>query len=571
MIRETVAQSGAHRAGPARALRLSVLAVLALVAAYLVSPILMPVHVEGFTGFVASLALHLRQDSLSSFDPIAPLNVEFFGMTKLGWILAVSALTAVGLSTSAAMTILTWLAALVFAVGTAFLVRRWTATPVWAILAALVLLQGVSETAFFFNDNLIASALAVAGLCALYGKRRIPGAVLCGLLFGAAVLTRTDTALMGAPVPLILFEREGVSKRFLAALAVAGLAGGAVLLGTFAWFDATILDLFEVAAAAVQAWDRPPSFGGAIALLFFLGIPGAFLVLAGIVTLVRNRNGLLAARLLLVPALYLAVLWDKLWEVRQLLPLSPFLAGVAALALSGIFSSARSRRSAVVQGAFAGIALGVLFGPPLFDMRADGPRVLIGRIENIQHWRSWQSDTARDFDLLESLADRSAAGTHVLIVDFWNEDRYAHLVLQEAGFRARQASTAECRPIAEEFVKGSVRILLVRLQAAYVPYWRAISGERLRRWGIPCIDSVRANDLAFVASRTRLEELDLPRPGIPIAGRGKLRAALIERSDLPALIESYEDDRIAWFDPEVRIGTPDEAAAATRRRTRFGG
>jgi len=148
---------------PARLRTWGLYALLAIVGVYLLSPIVNPTHPEGFTASVASLALHLRQDSLANFDLSQPLNVDFFGLTKLGWMLLIAGVTAATrLDSWWAMALLNWLAFVPFTAGTMFLVRRWTQAPLWATVAMLLLLPGVSESFFFFNDNVIASAFAIS-------------------------------------------------------------------------------------------------------------------------------------------------------------------------------------------------------------------------------------------------------------------------------------------------------------------------------------------------------------------------------------------------------------------------
>ena len=364
-----------------RAFAIAATVLAAALSVYLLLPILTPVHVEGFTGSIASLAQHLRQDSLDNFDRHQPIYTEFFGLSKLGWILLTAAVSSLfHISTTAAMVLIVWIAAPAFAAGTAFLVQRWTGAPLLLIAFILILFPAVSESAFFFNDNLPASALAVGGMCALYMRRQLAGAALCGALFGAAVLTRTDTALVGAVVPIIILERPGsVRSRFLA-LAMAGAAGATVFLGTLALFHSTPFDILNVAGAMIKAWNRPTITERVILLtIYFLGPAGYVLTLGGFIPLMRRRDLWCAARLLLTPAAYFLVLWAQLWEIRQLLPLTPFLASLAALALRELIAQPRTRAATVMQGGLIALLLLSLFGPITRPVFKDGPRVLFGR------------------------------------------------------------------------------------------------------------------------------------------------------------------------------------------------
>ena len=76
----------------------------AILTSWLLFPLLTPVHVEGFTASVASLALHLDRDLITNFDVLQPLNTEYFGLSKLGWVLGTAGLIKLGLGSEWAMT-----------------------------------------------------------------------------------------------------------------------------------------------------------------------------------------------------------------------------------------------------------------------------------------------------------------------------------------------------------------------------------------------------------------------------------------------------------------------------------
>lgn len=577
MIHEKVETPAGTPLAMSRAVRISAWAMFGLLAAYLLWPMLTPVHVEGFTASVASLGIHLREDSLANFDRTQPLNVEFFGLSKLGWMLMISALTGLGLSAAQAMTLLTWVSAAAFAAGSAVLVRRWVKAPLWAIAATLVLFPGVSETAFFYNDNIIASALAVWALCSLYLEKRILGAALCGALFAAATLTRNDTILIGAAVPLILIGRDRAFRPIAISLGVAGAAGAVVLFGTLALFHSTVFDILTAAHAAITAWKGRFTANPALQLFFFLGIPGSILVLGAVLSLIARRDWTKVALLLLVPAIFITILAAQIWEVRQLLPLTPFFVALAASLLADMVNAERTLKQAVQLALVAGITIVTLFGPITGLVSADGPRVVGGRIANIAQWRGWQHNVDRDFELLNAVADVPAGDTRVLLSDFWNDDRYLHLVVQEAGYRL-VPSTAQCEPVADQFENGSSRIVIVRLHQVYVPYWRQLSAERLRKWGIPCIDSVKPHDLALVGPKSRIDSLEgrtnykmaVPDQSALFDGTGSMKAAFLGREDLPGLVRAYAKIGEVTADPAFPVPSIEEAAQTARKRTSFG-
>ena len=554
-------------------------ALLALIlTGYLLLPILTPVHVEGFTAAVASLAMHLQQGSLPDFDRAQPLNGEFYGLTKLGWVILTAAIGRLfDIGPTAAMALLSWTAAPAFAAGSAFLIRRWTGVP-WLLIAALLMLfPGVSESAFFFNDNLVAAALAVGSLCALYIERRAIGAVLCGILFAAAVLTRADTVLIGLAIPLIVLERTGPMRPKLIALSIAGACAAVVLFGTLALFNATPLDILKVGSATVEAWARPTTSAYvAMIILYFLGPAGAVLTLCGAIAVAQRRQPWAAARLVLTPAIFLAILWSKMWEIRQLLPLTPFLASLAALAVTDLWSRPRTRGSMILPGLLLGLAAFSILGPATASVVKDGPRVLGGRVANIRLWQQWQRDSRADVALLETLADIPPGRSRAIIVDHWNEDRFGHLALQEAGYHVVHEPGGACAVLTEHFSDGSRNIYLVRLHQAHAGFWQQVAGERLRRWGLPCIAEVRPDDVILVARSTRLARLidrDFADPRIDKVMAAdpnhywSLRAITLDTAKIAQIVDGYRLDREEARGSGEATATAADGMLVTRRRT----
>lgn len=565
----------AHHPSAQRLPRILVMsgALLALaLTVYLLLPLLTPVHVEGFTGSIASLAQHLRQDSLANFDRHQPIYTEFFGLSKLGWVLLTAAASSLfHVDTTAAMALIVWIAAPAFAGGTAFLVRRWTGAPLLLIAFILILFPAVSESAFFFNDNLPASALAVGGLCALYMRRELAGAALCGALFGAAVLTRTDTALVGAVVPIVILERPGSARSKFPALAVTAAAGATVFLGTLALFHATPFDILDVAGAMIKAWNRPTVTEHVILLtIYFLGPAGYVLTLGGFVPLIRRRDLWCAARLLVTPVAYYFILWAQLWEIRQLLPLTPFLASLAALALRDLIALPRTRAATAMQAALLGLVLLGLFGPITAPVFKDGPRVLFGRVANIRSWRQWQANVGDDLRLIKALADVPAGGTRMVLADGWTEDRYAHLAFQQAGYRIAPMPAGACARLAERFTAPHRQIYLARSND---------TGEPVQRWAAPCIAQVQPDEVLFVAPAPRLAVL-LGHPSAAdkanaLMARNQtshwpLRAVRIDAAQLERIVQGYDEDMREFRARGMRVVPLTELLRASRKRTHFG-
>jgi hypothetical protein len=545
-----------------RALKIPGAIVAAVLTAWLLWPLLTPVHVEGFTASVASLAMHLDRDLITNFDRLQPLNTEYFGLSKLGWVLGIAALMKAGLATKAAMTILNWAGLAALCAASVFLVRKWTQAPVLLIAAGLVLLPGVSESAFFFNDNILSSALAAMALAALYLPRLELGAALCGLLFGLAVLTRTDTILIGVAVPLILWERLRRFRPAALALAVSGVVGAVTLLGTLALFHVSIVDLFRVTQAAVAGWNRnTPAVRPILMLTYFLGLSGTVLVCCGLAAVVGRKDWLATARLLAAPLVLAILIGSKLWEARQFLPLTPFILALAVEGFRQIWDRS-GLAGAAARGTFAALLCLSLVGPAGAGSFDEGPHALTGRLADIKNWRRWQRDVDTEFQMLSAIPNRSSRGRPVAVIaDQWSEDRYMHLALQQAGYSIAPSANRQCAFIAERFVKGPRNVYLIRLHQSYVRYWRQLSLERLHRFGLPCIAATGADAVLLV-------------PQDRVGGFGDdsyvpLRILAMDPATFARLDDAYRADAAA----DRRLGTPTgsvaDGVATTRRITDF--
>lgn len=492
-----------------------------ILALWLCLPLLTPVHVEGFSASLAALAIHLKTGSIGSFDLLQPLNTQYFGLTKLGSVIFLSGLLSVlPTGSDLALKLMMWsgLAALLLA--SVLLVRRWSGAPWRYVLPPLLLFPGILESSFFYNDNVPSAGAAAVALCLLYG-RSFWSAAAAGALFGVAVLTRTDTILVCAAAPIILYERFGLSRAALTHLAIVAAAGGTVLIGTLALFHASLFDVLRIGVIAVEVWDRPSSGAqGLFILVFFVGVAGLVAAACGAARLARRHQRIALLRLGIVPLLVLLVMPGKMWEIRQLLLLTPFLCALAAIGLQAIFEGKETKARRLLRPAIMAMIVVGLVGPPAAVTSADGPRVLSGRIWMIPAWRGWQAGTRKDFALLDALiALAASAQRSAIIPDDWNEDRYLHLLLLDRGYHVAGPSALPpaCRLVAEHFVRGTSEVILVRNHQSFVSYSKQLSAERFARLSQPCLGSL-AVPAYVVMSSSRAEQLLPGQAGLRFVG-----------------------------------------------------
>ncbi|HEY0044828.1 MAG TPA: hypothetical protein VGB62_09785 [Allosphingosinicella sp.] len=570
-------------AGPG--VRIALLCLFAALWAWLSLPLWSPVHVEGFSASLSALGLHMAEGRIGHFDALQPFNKEYFGLTKFGAVAAVASLVGSGLDPDMAMRVVGWCSLALLLIASGLLARRWAGASWWLVFPGLLLMPGIVESAFFYSDNVLAAALGTCGLLLLHARRIRIGLPAAGLLLGLSVLTRTDAVLAALAAPVILWIRFGWSRAGIAAVALTGVPALIAILVPLALFGVSILDVLAAGSAAVSLWNRSNGLAGqAVIGLYFLGLPGLALTAAGAFALVSERRFALAALLCGIPLLFAAILYGAIWEVRQLLGLTPFFAALAAAGLKLLLAPGRGRAA---LAALAAAATALALAGPVYGLRKqDGPRTVTGRLYVIPLWLGWQDSTRRDFAVLGAAAASAAPGTtRLLFTDGWNEDRYLHLTLLKQGYRISTDPLPQpCRAIAEPFVRGGTRLLHIRLHQSFVPYWRDIAGARLVRWGLPCAAQAGAVQPLLIATQARAEQLlgpqrmgrrlgasaDDPRAG-SVLGKlsyGPIVAVPLEGDWQAALREGYGRDSAAAA-AAGRLGSPEAGAKATRRRVGF--
>jgi len=477
---------------------------LCLLAAWLWFPAFTPVHVEGFSAAIQSIGIHLAQGDLPNFDRAYPFDTEFYTLSRLGMNVLTGWLTRVFGSGAIALYVLSVSAFLLLVTTCFVLARQWTGAGGLPVLAMLVLFPGLSENAFFYSDNVLSAALAFSGL-ALVGARATPAvALFAGLCFGFAILTRTDAALLAPALLLVLYRRCKTVPSFLFCTLCGGLATTATVLGVCWTFHVTPFDILRIANASVDLWERPwplPLF--LLNATFFLGLPIAVLAARGIAAVGLRKDVWTVLLLLGVPFLYLLVYQGKLWQSRQLLPLAPF---VIALSLAGWAPLRGLVTRSVWTGAILAIYLLAIVSIPPFAVRdvfvfSDGPRAILGRLWTPMYWADWQSRVRANFTEIEKLAEGNS-GTELVITNDWDADRYAHLILQEAGFVVSGAgATPQCGPVTERFRRGNREVLHVRLHLPVLSrYALAAMPPLFDTYARPCIDAHPGATLRYVSA-----------------------------------------------------------------------
>ena len=186
-----------------------------LIGAWMLYPILTPAHVEGFSASIVSLALHLNDGHLADYDRLHPANLEYFTLSRLGTVTFVSVLTGpLRLPGEWAIRLMTWLGFVALATSSFVLVRRWTNASSKAAVVALLLIPGLAESSFFYNDTIFAAALGTSAVAVIATWPGLAAAAVSGVLLGAAIVARLDAVLLAPAVVLIGWERHGLGRAF---------------------------------------------------------------------------------------------------------------------------------------------------------------------------------------------------------------------------------------------------------------------------------------------------------------------------------------------------------------------
>lgn len=517
---------------------------LTIAAIWLLSPLTAIQHVEGFSATIDSLALHLVQDgSLRPYDRVFPFNLEFFATSRAGAIAALSGLHAVAPGAGdGAFKLLVVVGLLLLAVGSMQVIRVWTGTGWLAAGAALVLMPGVFESSFIYNDNVLSSGLAATSLALLLSPRgrlaAVPGwSLLAGAMMGAAVFVRADAILMVPTALFGLWLQERFRAAFwsravgfsLAAALVVGLAP--VPLGF------SFLDTLAAARRVVALWERPPWPGlHATILLLFVGIPTVLLAGLGTVQLLRTRALACLAFLAFPILLFNGVYYGKVWEVRVMVPLTPFIGGLAAVGIDWI---ARRAARPVRLGVILLVAALWLVPPETEATMREGPRVYLGRLWTPLVWGAWHRSVARDFETVRNLA--ATPRDAVIVTTYWNSDRYLHRELQRDRFRLDMSldAKATCGGTTETFRRGDQVIRHLRLHTPILSHWQWYMLPTQERFEATCgadVAGLPVFVLAESGTASNVSPVGVPRsPFAAHAVSWPWRPLTFTSMDLPAL------------------------------------
>ncbi|MGI9089850.1 MAG: hypothetical protein ACR2GG_01965 [Gemmatimonadaceae bacterium] len=488
--------------------------VLVALAVYLLFPALTPVHIEGFTASIVSIALHLRDGNIGAYDRLHGANLEFFALSRLGVNLFVEFFSRTfHVSAEQALHLMMWIGGVILAIASFPLIRKWAdcGTGAALIFFSLLLLPGISESTFFYNDNVISAGLTVAALAVAAASPRLLRWGIAGALFGLGVVARFDAVLLAVAFPLIAFEQNRSVPALVRRGLVFGVIAAIVILGIDAAYGTNPLAVLSASRYAVFLWHRDLApYLHLKQVLYFVGLPGAMLIVLGAWQLLSRREYLRLALLAGVPLFYNVVLLGKVWEGRQLLALTPFFAALAVRGIQFVFRDLKGTAATFARTSVVAFTLLVVLFPHTPDHLDDGPRSFIGRAWRPPVWLRWQRAVSGNLAELRSFMASVGApgpGPVAVMTDEWNADRYTHMVLQEDGYKVVPIASVypACASTAELFQRGDKRILHVRMHEPFLEYPELFLAERLNSYAMPCLAAAQPSEMYLTALLSRLQ------------------------------------------------------------------
>jgi len=448
---------------------------LAIAAIYLVSPSFTAAHFEVLSAQIHINAIAANEHRLGQANVLYPIHTEYFYLSRIGvvYLLQLSA-RIFGDGDNAFRAIIIGSFAIYIA-ASLVVARRYSGVSLRAALIAMLMTPGIVSLGFFFNDNVVSDAFALLGL-AILPDLRVPWtlksaakAVAVGVLFGLAILARTDGFLI-LPVAfsLMLLETRNVRAIFMTLLCVsAGLCLAISIPSVLSGVN--ILQIYQIGRFFQQVHDDMPRGHVSMAMLviIFLGLPNLMLLFIGGRINLRNKGPKRAIILALFPVLLAIFFASHALETRMFFPLlGPYVAMHAGQGLEWIVKGLPKPRPMAQSGAPVLLAILIVwFLPPISTPNKEGPRPIVGQFWSPLLWMKWQHAQQAQLDEADLPLRGSSARVVVATLNY-TTDAFLRLRLWQTGYRpiAIKSAAPACQPDFEAWQKGDRVVYAVRTE-----------------------------------------------------------------------------------------------------------
>lgn len=414
-----------------------------ILASWLLSPMFFAQHLEGYTANLKSIALMANRGNAMGQDLVLTALTDFNYFTRPAMIGLLQVGDRIwgggGDWYFRALLILSF--AIVF--GSSILIaHRLGYVRTWSAALSLLLVPGVSENAFFFNDSMPSAAFAVGAMALVTVWDKPVAFLLAGGLVAGSVLCRLDGILLAPAIGGVAWLRHN-SFRSLAPRAFAAATGFIIGLTIGALlFKATFVDALIVARTF---YPDPPYIVTLRTSLLFFGASGTLILAVGLfASLGGLRTSTAPLRHLIVflvhPLLIGIAVLKLSSETRYVYPLlTPYIALYGARGIDTLVKGVRGRHRPISLAGLLALLLFAMVPPPIITVR-DGPRALVGRLWMPALWWRWentQAESLQRVDAVVAIAERTPR--LLLISTHWNDDQFVKQRLLAAGYRPRSA------------------------------------------------------------------------------------------------------------------------------------
>ncbi|PPQ34069.1 hypothetical protein CCR94_00185 [Rhodoblastus sphagnicola] len=416
---------------------------------WIVSPVFTAVNLEAYTARLQSMAAQFNGPGVLDYDRLMPLHVEYLYLTRSGVVFLLAGFNRLfGLFPDLGFRLLTLTSFVAVVLASATFARTWGALRYRLTIPILLLIPGVSQVAYYFNDNIVSAAFSACAFALIIPAstwRRFAGA---GILMACAISCRIDATLV---LPLLgLLAGLPSSKNYRLVLSRwCGLAAGlGATLGAVSWFG----DFSFADAVGVSKYFRSlPVYASGLNLfnlIAYFGIAMAAVVGAGFVQFgarcLRRKDNLRLLAFVVAPLCITALAAVFLGSsVRYGYPLlTPFYALCAGWAVRmGLADWRAGKMGAYVLAPMIGVIIGVMPANVLYEQ--EGPQSVTGQLWNPLLWWRWQQPIRDSAEKAQALVTASEKSRLTLVIaTHYNDDAYLRERLIYSGFTEHVAEEA---------------------------------------------------------------------------------------------------------------------------------
>ncbi len=459
-------------------------ALFALFTAWTLWPALSPVHIEGFSAELQSMAILLNRHGshgLAYADQAYPISTEFLYLTRSGLIILLQVFMRIfGESGDLAFRLLMMVSMATFVASAFSIARRWSQDSAPILFLALLITPGLVEIGFYFSDNLPSAALALLAMAIVPKEGVSPRTAFAvwaviGALFAAAILVRSDAVLLAPGLIVCLFLNKPKALE-----TTSRVAGGAFGFGILFGLACTVTPFhLSEALPIIKLFGKMQSVGlGPDRLrdvrMAFFGMLTPFLLVIGIIVNWRRSGWAWRLGVIVLPVLFYAAVLPRAYEPRYYLLLgAPALLIHGAAGLRWVLDqwkpSSKSLVATIVRPVSLSLALFIALGPLDINL-LDGPRTAYGRLWTTFVWRDWQNGVNSGLDKLDHVALAVAPGEKVLAISTqFNADDYFRVRMLGDGFDILPEDQAQREfPVASEvYRRGDRTVVHIRTPDPY--------------------------------------------------------------------------------------------------------